>query len=363
MSFLGKALSVAGIAVGIAAAVATGGTLGILAGAVLAIGGASKLGLIKGSVGKFMNSGWGTALMATAALGTAATAMYGSSALDANAMEAVTQENTAALDSTVAQTAAADSTQAIQTSTSFLQGTDSMADVASIPPPDPAALINSGVNPASAQQVQQQLSGASAGAGQNAAAQQAAEAQEGQSTVANTGGGAAHSGPGIGGMTQAQAPAGADVTGASAPAPAPGGGANVLDEDNNLPGTTPAPNPAGTPGSNPGFLSKATDFLNTRGGAAAITAGGQMLGGLGAGIGNQAAMEKQIAAQQWATRSYADPRQAGALEASAAAPVNMPSGYLARAAALRSMMGSTGPQAITAPVSAIAPTTPLPGAH
>jgi hypothetical protein len=361
MSFLGKALSVAGIAVGIAAAVASGGTLGILAGAVLAIGGASKLGLIKGSVGKFMNSGWGTALMATAALGTAATAMYGSSALDANAMEAVTQENTAALDSTVAQTAAADSTQAIQTSTSFLQGTDSMADVASIPPPDPAALINSGVNPASAQQVQQQLSGASAGAGQNAAAQQAATQQEADSTVANTGGGAVGKGPGIGGMTQTQAPAGTDITGASAPAP--GGGANILDEDNNLPGTTPAPNPAGTPGSNPGFLSKATDFLNTRGGAAAITAGGQMLGGLGAGIGNQAAMEKQIAAQQWATRSYADPRQAGALEASAAAPINMPSGYLARAQALRSMMGSTGPQAITAPVSAIAPTTPLPGAH
>jgi hypothetical protein len=362
MSFLGKALSVAGIVVGIAAAVATGGTLGILAAAVLAVGGAAKLGLIKGSVGKFMNSGWGTALMATAALGSAAVAAYGSSALDANAMEAVTQENTAALDSTVAQTAAADSTQAVQTSTSFLQGTDSMADVASIPPPDPASLMNAGVSPQSAQAVQQQLSSA-APAGQNAAAQQAAQAQEEQSTVANTGGGAVGKGPGIGGMTQAQAPADANITGAAAPAP--GGGANVLDEANNLEGTTSVPNPAGAPGApqSGGWLDKAMKFADTKGGAAAITAGGQMLGGMGAGIGNQAAMEKQIAAQQWATRSYADPRQAGALEASAAAPINMPSGYLARAQALRSMMGSTGPQAITAPVSAIAPTTPLPGAH
>jgi hypothetical protein len=113
---------------------------------------------------------------------------------------------------------------------------------------------------------------------------------------------------------------------------------------------------------NTGMLGKATDILNTKGGAAAITAGGQMLGGFGAGIGQQAAMDKSIAAQQWATRSFANPNQASALEASAAAPVNVPTGYLQRAQALRAMMSATAPQAITAPTPT-APTTPLPGAH
>ena len=62
--------------------IATGG-LGLLAGGLLIAGGLAASGVIGGSVGSFMNSGWGKGLMAAATLGSAGVAMFGQTALQA----------------------------------------------------------------------------------------------------------------------------------------------------------------------------------------------------------------------------------------------------------------------------------------
>jgi hypothetical protein len=80
-----------------------------------------------------------------------------------------------------------------------------------------------------------------------------------------------------------------------------------------------------------------------------------MLGGIGQGISQKQSMQEQIAAMQWADRSFSDPKQAAQLTSAAAQPITVPQGYLQRAQALRSMTPSSSPQ------PAAAPTTRLPG--
>src|ERR1700683_2966054 len=72
--------------VGIAAAVATGGTLGLVAGALMAGEFAASQGWLGGSAQKFMSSGVGEGLMAATALGSGALAAYGMSAGTAGAV-------------------------------------------------------------------------------------------------------------------------------------------------------------------------------------------------------------------------------------------------------------------------------------
>src|ERR1035437_2906545 len=80
ISFLGVLLEVLGAAVAIMSGPVG---WGLLAAAVLGVAAASQFGIIGGSIGKFMKSGWGSALVGAATLGTAAYAMYGQSVLEA----------------------------------------------------------------------------------------------------------------------------------------------------------------------------------------------------------------------------------------------------------------------------------------
>jgi hypothetical protein len=101
-----------------------------------------------------------------------------------------------------------------------------------------------------------------------------------------------------------------------------------------------------------------SNMLNTKGGAAAIQGGLSAVGGLGSGMMQQSAMQKQIAAQQWGNAQWQDPNQVAQFEAAAAQPITVPTGYLQRAQQIRSMMAGGVPTPGGGPVpmsSAMAP--------
>ena len=73
MSLLGGLLDVVGAAI----AIYSGGTLGVLAGALMGIGAAAQFGIIGGSVGSFMTSGAGAALIGVVGMGALAAGSLG----------------------------------------------------------------------------------------------------------------------------------------------------------------------------------------------------------------------------------------------------------------------------------------------
>lgn len=77
--------------------------------------------------------------------------------------------------------------------------------------------------------------------------------------------------------------------------------------------------------------------------------------------------QRQLAAAQWGNTQWQDPNQISQLDAAAAAPINVPTGYLARAAAVRNLVnGSTTQsaplQTAPPPTAQAAPALAAPGA-
>ena len=378
---LGSWLSIAG---GIVAIAVSGGALGIIAGSLLVAGGAAQMGVF-GSAGKnFMSSGWGQGLMAAAALASVGTSLYGDTAVEANTAagvanaaanpsvyEATDSAATQAADAAGAGTplAAANTAQqslsdAIPTATDFTGAAGTGGTVNSV------AAGNGALNTAS-------TPGSVAPAYNNgpmgADSVQASMGQDTNLQAAANGGnaGGANAGPGLSGATRLQAPAGdAGATGASAPTADTAGAPQGPPVPDNTTSTESAydadmeaggqPNGAagpGAPGSSSGsVLGSALKDPKVLGG---IAQGGlSMIGGLGSGMLQSSAMQKQIAAQQWGNAQWQDPNQVAQFEAAAAQPITVPTGYLQRAQQIRSMMSGGVPTPSSGPVpmsSAMAP--------
>ena len=147
MGILSKVLSGVEVVAG-AALIASG--VGVLAGAMLIASGLHGMGVIGGSIGKFMDSGLGKGLMGAVSLGSAAYAMYGASALTAASSEAMAADAEAGATGNAAETslnAVSSANDAMQTSNSFLTGVGASQDVSAMADPSLGAV--SGATPQS----------------------------------------------------------------------------------------------------------------------------------------------------------------------------------------------------------------------
>jgi hypothetical protein len=362
MSFLSKALTVVGAIVGIAAAVASGGTLGLIAGAFIAVGAAANLGLIGGSVGKFMNSGLGRGLLAATTLGSAAVAMYGATATEAG-VQAATQTGQEEMSQTVGNTIANDSTaigtDVAQTNQSFLESTQLTQQVGQAAA-DPTLSTVPGVSTEAVKTAGAQY----AGTAQNASAEQASMGATQGDTQALVGKGPVDPAVSHGFASNDPAYGAGAQSGAGTPAANPNDLTGVTppgaDQYKDIPpaGSPPAAagSAAGTPGGGVGgFLNAA---MNSKGGAAMIQGAGSLLGGIGNGIAQKQAVQDQLAAANWGNNQWANKGQVAQMQAAAAKPVTVPQGYLERANQVKTLMsGSQGiqPLPVAQPGAPLAP--------
>lgn len=284
---------------------------GQLAGAMLITEGLASSGLIGGSIGKFLKSGAGQALMLGASIATLGMGMYGAAQNAAAAASAGATAPDAAAELAANQAA----------------NTAVTADLgAAAPTPGAASAavgvdVNAGVTAQSAglsglapdQITQAPVMDAT---GQPILAQQATA-----NTQAAVGPGAnAAVNPG-GQPATAAAATNANPAAAVQPTPAATGG---------------APAAGAQPPSGGGIMSRLfpANSIGPSPGSALLQAGGNALGGIGQGIENKQAMEQAAAAQQFATRSYSGQTPPGQ-------NITVPQGYLQRAAALKGMLGQT----------------------
>lgn len=352
-----------------------------LAGAMLITSGLASSGLIGGSVGKFLNSGWGQGLMAAVSLGSTAYAMFGSSALQtAEASSAMTAQaeqgateaavgasNEAAAQVTADLAAGTGGNDLIQTGAS-ISGTAGVntssfvsAGSAAAGGTTPQALgqatsVIDPLNPQANLAMTQSNEAAQAAVGTNA---NAAVNPTGGAPAAPTGspGGSMAGGPGnpqapVYSGAEGTAPTGAMPPQPGAPGAAPAAAAAPGAADASAAAAPAAPGATAPAGG--GWLDKAKAFADTKGGAAVIQGVGSALGGVGQGMMQKSALEDQVRAQQWAGRTYMDPQAQAQLAGAAATPITVPSGYLQRAQALRAMLNNsavTGPGAGAAPVA------------
>jgi len=360
MGLLSKILPALEIAGGVAL-LATGA--GALAGGLLITQGIASSGLIGGSIGKFLKSDLGQGLMTAASLGATAYAMFGTDALttaataeNAGVADAAGQASSAAaVDQGVQASAAATTGDLAKTGVSFSNSigvnTAAFPDAATatyngapLTEMTGSTAVADNISPTSNLSMTQSL-----GADQNAVAQASGQSMPGMS--GETGGINSGSPPAAAAAPSSQppdmlaAPTGPNV------APTPSGD------------FTPSPDLAGaqyaqkyglplsegpvTDTAPKGFFDKlaSNPFLNSKFGSAAIQGAGSAIGGIGQGIMQQAAMDKQIAALQEPNRSFGSSAGQGVIAASQA-PITVPNGYLQRAAALKSMLSSNGAGAV-----------------
>lgn len=387
-------------AVAIVATVASGGTLGIVAGAMIAASYAASKGWIGGSVGKFFNSSTGHYLTMAVGLASAATSIMADSA----AVTATSASATTASANAAAEGATQAGVDAIGTQANTALAAD-QADTAM------AASESGAINGAT------QASNSAAPLVSSSCAQTMAPG--GCTQVANTldsDGGIANAASGTtrSGITAASSdPMNAQLTGvqsnAAPPVTGTPGGTNEADlaqtTAKNTTSLQQAPNAANSnvavtsaqPGQDlspvdtsqavgqakvnaaagarneadiaaggggsgsGGFLSKASDTLERHAGLATVA--GNALSGMAQGASQQKMLQEQIAANQWGNLQWQDPTQVAKLNAAAAQPINVPVGYLNRAAAVRNLMnGSTnqstplsGPATPAAPPPTVKP--------
>jgi hypothetical protein len=346
----------------IAAGVMTGNP-GLIVGGVMLMGSAAaQAGIIGGSIGKFMQSGAGMALMAAVSLGSAAYAMYGASAAEAGAQGAAASAQaaetapagTGALAS--GATASADDSAAAMTNMSFLKTANMGQDVAAMQQADPALASVSGVSgdELATQNAQAMGTGSNASASQ-AAAQQTASTQGASPLVGK---------PAMAGQESGATPAAASGAPGSLPP-----GVQPVDAAGDLQASTGAGPPglpqagAGTPpagGGVSGVLNNALGVINKNPGLAMI--GASTIGGIGQGIAQKQSIEDQLKAAQWGNAQWQNAGQVAAMQKAAAAPITVPQGYLERANQVKTLMaGNSGVQPLPTaqPGAPLAPS-PLP---
>lgn len=102
-----------------------------------------------------------------------------------------------------------------------------------------------------------------------------------------------------------------------------------------------------------GMLSNAASYVGKNPGLAVM--GGQALSGWAQGKAQENINQRNLAAAQWGNQQWTDPNQVAQLDAAAAAPITVPTGYLARAAAARNLMNTSSNQAAPLQSSPTAP--------
>ena len=373
--------------VGGAALIASGA--GALAGIALIASGVASSGVIGGSVGKFLNSGAGQALIGAVGLGATAYAMFGQGVLAAGQVTEDTQMADVASTATGGETSAVAASAAgdanIPTGSAFASNNGASINGLATPPSAGTTGSEAGALNAAP------TTGAGALSPQGS---QFAPANNVSSTELATTAQPAGVGNGVGseninaeeaggnGLPQSAAtanPVAADqsaAAGGSQGAPGgPGGGPPLGTVSGTNPDGTPllyngAPAPVGAPAgsaSNGGAFSKLFGGGGGNGfgispGAAAIQAGGSLVGGLGQGIMSKQAMQDQINAAQWAQRTYLNPTASAGVTGAAGGQTAVPNGYLARAAALRAMLNQPSNVAPVQQAGAAAPPPTMGGA-
>lgn len=365
-------------AVAIVATVVSGGTLGILAGALIAGSYAASKGWIGGSVGAFFNSSAGKGLTMAVGLATAATGiMSATSAVAPTASSsAVTTANAeAGVNAATAPGMAAvgdAATNAVNAASPTLSGTaaqtmapGSLSQMATTLDSDGSLAASNGLSQQELAQndVLSQASSKALGLPTNASPQVSGAPATGAASTGQTDIGQATATANQNSQAAVN-PAGStnDVTSASA-----GQNLNPVDTSqavgqgkvNAAAGEMNQANIDSTPTAPQGMLGKAASFVGQNPGVA--VAGGQALSGMAQGMSAQKTMQEQIAAAQWGNMQWQNPTQVAQLNAQAAQPINVPVGYLNRAAAVRNMMNGSTSQ--TAPLQTngsggVSPSTP-----
>jgi trimeric autotransporter adhesin len=377
MSLLGGILDV----VGAAAAVVSGGTLGVLAGALLAVGAASQFGIVGGSVGKFMTSGAGQALMGAVALGSTAYSLFGNAAQGATAAGNVAANATTANAASQAASmgtdinAAGASSQVALTENGFTISNGATNDMSALADANPEASAASGLTPGAINYANNSAIASGQGTSVGAQIDPAQAAQAAQQATQSTQQ-AVQSGTGMVGGQQTSA-AGSGNTGltggnsvntggaqqavaSQTPAPGnpggpvpPGGGQDITAAQMNAAEGATAP-ASGLPNSQGGLLNSALGAAKS----VATTPGalqgiGSVLSGAAGGASQQKQIEEMIQAQQWGNLQWQNQSQVNQLQAAAAAPITVPQGYLQRAQQVQGLMSGQNPQ--TGPVSGVQP--------
>ena len=362
--------------VGGIALIATGA--GALAGGLLITQGLASSGLIGGSVGKFLKSDVGQGLMMAASLGSTAYAMFGQSALQSagtelsntvadQASEAAGQAGASSAGNMVeANQAAADASGSLaKTGVSFSNSVG--VNTAAFPDASTAAYngapmtemtgstaVSDNISP-QANLAQTQALNADRGAVAQASGQSMPGMGEGAPSSYNGSAPAGNTGQPTGnfGTTPPQGAAPPDSlaapTGPNAPTmpssgpPSPDLEGASYAQAHGMPYGNP--DAAATDTSGGGFGSNLLKFANTKLGQSAIQGAGSAIGGLGQGMMQEAAMNKQLNFLREPNQSFGGPAGQQVLAASQS-PITVPSGYLQRAQALKQMLGSNGAGAV-----------------
>ncbi len=343
--------------VGGIALIATGTPLGILGGALLETSFASQQGWLGGGAKNFFSSGVGQGL--TLAVGLASGAM------------AIEDATSAVAPVTTAGGADA-SAAAAGMNTGVGVGGDMGVGTGGVPNALAANAANDASGTAQAFTLQnftgansfaQGEMGAQAGAGLLAAPP--GDILSANALTGTTGAQSATLANQSGGIFDPAATPAQGTNAAQAAVNPAGGSTNVTTNAN--PNT--AVNPTATPGGAPpaaaggqGWLSNAASKVgNALSTPAGMIMGGQALSGFAQGKAQENIMQRQLAAAQWGNTQWEDPTQVAAMQAAAAAPINVPSGYLARAANARAIMNASTSQTTPlsgAPVPSTAPPAP-----
>ena len=362
--------------VGIAAAIVTANPLlGIASGALL-VSDASQQGWLGNGPKNFFNSAAGQDL--TMAVGLASAAMSVSSLMSATqtatASTAVDSANAAA-EGTGDTAAASQAAAATGGADSGIAAPSGLGDAA--PSPTPGASLQANLtNPSG--QIAAAQNGYPGIADSPATTNAVNQMTDSQSLVnMGTGAGSAsgsapnsviaqiqQNDPALNQATNANASGvSADQNAVAAPQSPAAANANAAAEGPAGPGGPAGAAPSTGVG---GMLNNAASYIGKNPGLAVM--GGQALSGWAQGKAQENINQRNLAAAQWGNQQWTDPNQVAQLDAAAAAPITVPTGYLARAAAARNLMSGSsnqtaplqsGPPSPTAPPAAAPTVQPL----
>lgn len=349
--------------IGIAAAIVTDNPmLGIASGALL-VSDASQQGWLGNGPKNFFNSAAGQDL--TMAVGLASAAMSVSSLMSATqtatASTAVDSANAAA-EGTGDTAAASQAAAATGGADSGIAAPSGLGDAA--PSPTPGASLQANLtNPSS--QIAAAQNGYPGIADSPATTNAVNQMTDSQSLVnMGTGAGSAsgsapnsviaqiqQNDPALNQATNANASGvGADQNAVAAPQSQTAANANAAAEGPAGPGGPAGAAPSTGVG---GMLKDAASYIGKN--PALAVMGGQALSGWAQGKAQENINQRNLAAAQWGNQQWTDPNQVAQLDAAAAAPITVPTGYLARAAAARNLMNGSSNQ--TTPLQS-SPTAP-----
>lgn len=370
-------------AVAIVATVVSGGTLGIVAGALMAMSYAASKGWIGGSVGKFFNSSTGHYLTMAVGLASAAGAMMAnSSAVAATSQSSTVSAANTAAEGGAATTTATEGATAADTANMGVNAAgvpNSLAAESAAAPTVTGTAAQTMAPGTFTQTANAMNAGSNTTLGGLSNSSMAASDVEAQQVSQLTGIPAAPSVSGsvTTGTTDAatqEATAGQTAgQGISDTQKAVNSTTDTINKPITVSGNpnqvmTPTQQAQASPdfggGASPGpsvgskamgMLGKASDVLEKHAGLATVA--GNALSGMAQGAAQQKMMQEQIAAQQWGNMQWQDPTQVAKLQSAAAQPIGVPVGYLNRAAAVRNLMNTSG-GGQTTPLSGQTPVAP-----